>query len=117
MGYCGGKEAYPTYEAIKDHTEAVQVEFDPEKIQYEDVIRRVLDEAPREPAYSTQYRSAIFYHDDEQKRILERKVADMGAAAQYVAVEPYHVMYRAEEYHQQYLSKYGGGYTGGYGMM
>ncbi|KAH8099016.1 peptide-methionine (S)-S-oxide reductase [Aureococcus anophagefferens] len=117
VGYCGGKEAYPTYEAIKDHTEAVQVEFDPEKIKYEDVIRRVLDEAPREPAYSTQYRSAIFYHDDEQKRILERKVADMGAAAQYVAVEPYHVMYRAEEYHQQYLSKYGGGYTGGYGLM
>ena len=95
----------------------VNLEFDPEKIKYEDVIRRVLDEAPREPAYSTQYRSAIFYHDDEQKRILERKVADMGAAAQYVAVEPYHVMYRAEEYHQQYLSKYGGGYTGGYGLM
>ena len=44
MGYCGGKEAYPTYEAIKDHTEAVQVEFDPEKIKYEDVIRRVLDD-------------------------------------------------------------------------
>ena len=39
------------------------------------------------------------------------------SGAQYVAVEPYHVMYRAEEYHQQYLSKYGGGYTGGYGLM
>ncbi|KAH8045855.1 UDP-galactopyranose mutase [Aureococcus anophagefferens] len=76
VGYCGGKEAYPTYEAIKDHTEAVQVEFDPEKIKYEDVIRRVLDEAPRSRVFD-EYRSAIFYHDDEQKRILERKVADM----------------------------------------
>ena len=110
VGYCGGRAAWPTYEDIKDSTEAVQVEFDPAKISYEAVLGQLLDDPPREPPYSTQYRAAIWYHSDDQKRRVERKLASMGSAAAYIALEPYRVMYRAEDYHQMYLTKYGGGF-------
>ena len=108
MGYTGGKSPWPTYDDISDHTEAVQVEYDPSIISFEDVLKPIRD-VPLEPAYSTQYRSAIFYHDADQKATAERVVAGLGAE-KFIAVEPYEVMYRAEDYHQDYVKKCQGYY-------
>ena len=61
---------------------------------------------PSDPRWSgTQYRSAIFYQNEEQKKLAETLVEGMGALGKYIAVEPASDFYRGEEYHQNYLDK------------
>lgn len=109
-GYTGGKTENPTYEqvctGITGHAEAIQIEFDPEVINYETILKVFF--ATHDPTtlnqqgndIGTQYRSAIFYHSDEQRQLAEKAIKGVrGAVTQVV---PYTIFYSAEIDHQQY---------------
>jgi len=125
VGYCGGTTPNPTYEQVcsgtTNHAESLRIEFDPAKISYDQLLRhffRMHDptQLNRQGAdFGTQYRSVIFYQDDEQRVIAEKIIAELSANMIYqkpivtelVAAMPF---YPAEEYHQDYLLKNPGGY-------
>jgi peptide-methionine (S)-S-oxide reductase len=122
VGYAGGHTENPTYKEVctdrTGHAEVVQVEHDPAKVSYGqllDVFWSAHDPTQvnrQGPDYGTQYRTVIFYHDDEQKAEAEASKQRLDAsgrfprpiATQIVAAGPFH---RAEEYHQRYLEKRG----------
>jgi len=111
VGYSGGKELNPTYRRIKDHTESVLIEFDPNVLSFEDVLIEWSRMHSPTRKTSTQYRSAVFYLDEDQKESAEEIVAGMRAAAGgniQCDVEKATRFYRAEEYHQDFLSQRGG---------
>ena len=126
VGYSGGKIDSPNYNIVKTgasgHAESIQVEFDPKKISYEDLLLfffKIHDPTTLNQQgndIGTQYRSVIFYHDDEQRKIAQQvkeRVDNSGAWKKPVvtAIEPYKKFYSAETYHQDYLQKNPGGYT------
>ena len=122
VGYMGGKLADPTYEDVctdaTGHAEVVDVEFDPAKITYEqllDVFWNNHDPTQlnrQGPDVGKQYRSAVFYHTPEQKAAAEASKAAREASGRFrrpvvteiTAAEPF---WRAEDYHQRYLQKRG----------
>lgn len=110
VGYTGGVEAFPTYSAIKDSTEAVLIEFDPSAISYEKILDFwAQSHSPFFPQ-KCQYRSAIWYRNEEQKAAAECVIANLqnkrGEGKKvYADVEPIGPFYRAEEYHQDFLNK------------
>jgi peptide methionine sulfoxide reductase msrA/msrB len=119
-GYTGGKKENPTYEEVcsgrTGHLEAVQVYYDPGKITYGqllDIFWRHIDPTDEGGQFvdrGSQYRSAVFYHDEEQKRLAEASRADLarsGKFAKPVATEilPLTTFYEAEDYHQDYCKK------------
>jgi len=116
-GYSGGKRPNPTYEQVcsgaTGHAEVVQVTFDPAEVSYRDLLNvffTVHDPTTlnRQGAdVGTQYRSVIFYHDDEQKRIAEEVMKDMEAQKVWndplvTQIVPLEAFYPAEAYHQDY---------------
>ena len=125
-GYTGGTTPNATYEDVHTgrtgHAESVRIVFDPDKLSYEDLLGwffRMHD--PTTPNrqgndVGTQYRSAIFYENDEQKRIAEKVKASVDASGKWkrpitteiVAATEF---WPAEDYHQNYLQKHPGGYT------
>jgi peptide-methionine (S)-S-oxide reductase len=124
VGYCGGTMLNPTYEDVctdqTGHAEVVQVEYDPERVDYEtllEVFWKSHDPTTlnrQGPDFGSQYRSVIFYHDDEQKAAALASKEQMQASGRYsrpivTEVRPAARFYRAEEYHQQYLEKHGEG--------
>ena len=126
VGYTGGKTSEPKYEFVKTgttgHAEAVQIKFDPAKISYEEVLGyffRLHDPTQlnrQENDIGTQYRSAIFYHSDEQRKSalrVKEKVDTSGKWKNKVVTEivPFDKWYAAEGYHQDYLQKNPNGYT------
>ena len=119
-GYTGGDEPNPTYKQVSaggtGHTEAVQVHYDPDKITYKellDVFWRHVDPTDAGGQFvdrGSQYRPAIFYHDEEQKRIAEESKLELeksGRFAKPIATEivPLGEFYIAEEYHQDYYNR------------
>lgn len=106
VGYAGGTTPHPTYQRMGDHTESVEIEFDPARISYEDLLEEFWSahDATR-PAYSVQYRSVIFYRGEEQRhsamRSRERYEREHGRAVE-TALEPAGTFTRAEDYHQKY---------------
>jgi peptide-methionine (S)-S-oxide reductase len=117
-GYAGGHVEDPSYEAVcreeTGHAEAVQVEFDPETISYRDLLEvffTIHDPTSlnrQGPDIGTQYRSAVFYHDAEQRETLEAVIEDLEPLYDddiVTEVEPLDEFYRAEEYHQDYFEK------------
>jgi peptide-methionine (S)-S-oxide reductase len=119
-GYTGGTVDDPTYEQVctgtTGHAEAVEVTFDPDVVSFEDLLGvffTVHDPTTlnRQGAdIGTQYRSAIFYNSDEQKRIAEEKIAELNSAGLWPSpivteVAPLKIFYPAEEYHQRYFEK------------
>lgn len=126
VGYTGGQTPNPRYETVKTgttgHAEAIQVEFDPAKISYEEILRFFFTMHDPTTAnrqgndIGSQYRSAIFFHDEEQKKIAEQVKAAVdksGAWKKPVVTEivPATEFYSAEDYHQDYLQKHPSGYT------
>ena len=120
VGYSGGSVENPTYEQVctgrTGHAEVVQVEYDPDAVSYEellDVFWKNHDptQVDRQgPDVGSQYRSAIFYMDDEQRRIAEAaRERAQGSYKRPIATEitPAGNFYRAEEYHQRYFEKKG----------
>jgi len=119
-GYTGGRKENPTYEEVSSgrtgHLEAVQVHYDPEKVTYElllEVFWRHIDPTDAGGQFvdrGSQYRSAVFYHDEEQKRLAEASreaLARSGKFTRPIATEilPLGRFYEAEDYHQDYYRK------------
>lgn len=113
VGYAGGDEPFPTYNSIKDHTEATIIQFDPTVITYEQLLAQFFHEHNAHvPGYSRQYRSMVLYRSEEQRTAAETAIADREAskgAKVHTALEPCGEVYRAEEYHQKYIQKHSGG--------
>ena len=123
VGYEGGTMDQPSYKDVctdrTGHAEVVEVEFDPSQVSYEDLLDaffRLHDPTQlnrQGPDWGTQYRSAIFYHSEEQKAQAEAKIAALTAEGRFAPkrivtrVEPAQTFWRAEEYHQRYLEKRG----------
>jgi len=108
VGYTGGKRENPTYQNMKDTTEAFMVEFDPSIISYEKILDEWADQhAPYYPS-KCQYRSAIFYCSEEQRHAGLKKIEELGNGGTRkvcVDLEPVSTFYRGEEYHQDFLQK------------
>lgn len=117
-GYTGGDVKNPTYQQVcggaTGHAEVVQVTFDPATISFRDILQIFF--ATHDPTtlnrqgadVGTQYRSAIFYHTPEQKRIAEELIAELNAAKIWprpivTEVAPLEQFYGAEDYHQGYF--------------
>ncbi len=123
-GYSGGALPYPTYGEMvtgkTGHAEVVLVYYDPGEIKFETLLRhffRIHDPASLNKQgndVGTQYRSAVFYHSAEQRRAIDRQIKKMVESGKYrkvvTDVSPFKVFYKAEEYHQGYLTKNPGGY-------
>jgi peptide-methionine (S)-S-oxide reductase len=118
-GYCGGHVDDPGYREVcsgsTGHAEAVQVTYDPEEISYEDLLEvffTIHDPTTKDrqgPDMGSQYRSAVFYHDDEQRAAVEEYVDHLEASGEYsgivTEISPLETFYRAEEKHQDYFEK------------
>jgi peptide-methionine (S)-S-oxide reductase len=122
VGYIGGMTTSPSYKEVctgrTGHAEAVQVDFDPAKVSYLELLATFWKShdpttANRQgPDLGTQYRSAIFFHDAEQEkdaRDSKTLLADQGVFKRPIVTEivPATQFYRAEDYHQQYFEKQG----------
>jgi len=102
VGYTGGAKADPTYRALGDHTEAFQVEYDPAVISYRDLLERFWSaHDPCRASGSTQYKAAVWCHDEAQ---LEAAVETARAIPGDVQTEVLRAgtFYPAEDYHQKY---------------
>ena len=119
-GYTGGFKENPTYDEVSSgstgHREAIQITFDPSKISYSELLEvfwREID--PTDPGgqfvdRGQQYKTAIFYHSDEQKTMAEQSKAALGASGRYdkplvTEIIKASAFYSAEEYHQDYYEK------------
>ena len=122
VGYTGGTTTHPTYEQVCAHTtghaEAVRLEYDPEQISYEQLLQAFFamhDPTTPDrqgPDVGSQYRSAVFFHSPEQERAARDGVARLEADGRYNAPIVTEIVsapefWRAEKYHQRYLSKRG----------
>jgi methionine-S-sulfoxide reductase len=111
VGYSGSQNPEmnrnPTYQNIQDYSESIRVTFDPSKISYQELLTMYFSfSTPADPRFAgTQYRSAIFYHTEEQKKLAEAAVEARGRVGGWVSIEPASNFYRAEEYHQKYIDK------------
>ncbi len=119
-GYTGGHQSHPTYHQVcsggTGHAEAVQVYYDPEQVTYPvllDRFWRMIDPTDAGGQFvdrGSQYRTAIFYHDEDQKRLAEQSLEALKHSSHLVkpvatAIVPLTVFYPAEEYHQDYYKK------------
>ncbi len=120
VGYMGGTLENPSYEAVctdrTGHAEVVQVDFDPDEVTYEELVDKFFElhdptQLNRQgPDVGTQYRSVIFFHDDEQRRLAEETKREAQARHPRPVVTeivPAERFWPAEDYHQQYLEKRG----------
>lgn len=118
-GYSGGKVKNPTYKEVcsglTGHAEVIQLTYDPSEITYDELLEifwKTHDPTTlnRQGAdVGTQYRSVVYYHDDEQKRLTESykaKLDEAGAFSNPIVTEisPFTVFYKAEDYHQNYYN-------------
>jgi peptide methionine sulfoxide reductase msrA/msrB len=119
-GFSGGHLAHPTYKQVSGgttgHLESVQVYYDPDEIDYAALLQafwRMIDPTDGGGQFvdrGNQYRSAIFYHDDRQKALAEKSLADLAESARYSApiateIRKFENFYPAEAYHQDYYKK------------
>ena len=106
MGYAGGASEYPTYHNLGDHTETIQIDYDPNQISYEKLLEVFWESHnPARRPWSRQYKAAVFYHNDEQKRLaLESKdrVAARTKKKIHTEIIPFSKFYLGEAYHQKY---------------
>jgi peptide methionine sulfoxide reductase msrA/msrB len=119
-GYTGGNEENPSYEQVSSgrtgHVEAIQIYYDPTKIAYEELLDTFwkqidpTDSGGQFVDRGSQYRSAIFYHDEEQKRLAEKSKEDLNRSGKFnkpivTAIVKFKKFYEAEDYHQDYSKK------------
>ena len=109
MGYAGGTTAAPTYRNIGDHTETLQVDYDPTVVSYAallDVFWK--SHQPDRRSWSRQYMSAIFTHDAEQQRLAEKSMEETArrlGKTLHTRILQFTGFTRAEDYHQKYYLK------------
>ncbi|MEU4089803.1 peptide-methionine (S)-S-oxide reductase MsrA [Streptomyces aureus] len=122
VGYSGGDVPNATYRNHGTHAEAIEITFDPEKTDYRTILEYFFQ--IHDPSTANRqgndiglsYRSAIFYVDDEQKRVAEDTIADVDASGLWpgkvvTEVAPAGAFWEAEPEHQDYLQRYPDGYT------
>ena len=122
VGYAGGDTPNATYRNHGTHAEAIEILFDPDRISYRDLLEFFFQ--IHDPTTSnrqgndvgTSYRSAIYYLDDEQRRIAQDTIADVDASGLWpgkavTEVAPAGPFWEAEPEHQDYLERYPNGYT------
>jgi peptide-methionine (S)-S-oxide reductase len=120
VGYSGGSHPDPSYEDVcsgtTGHAEAVEVEFDPQQVSYEELLSRFWQSHDptqlnrQGPDVGTQYRSAIFFHGPEQEAaaLLSKREAQERTKGEIMTeIVPAGEFHRAEEYHQRYFEKQG----------
>ena len=119
-GYAGGHVEDPSYEAVcsgrTGHAEVVQVAYDPDVVSYRELLEvffAVHDPTTEDregPDVGSQYRSAVYYHDEDQREAVEDYVDELESGGVYddpivTEVAPLETFYEAEEYHQDYFEK------------
>jgi peptide-methionine (S)-S-oxide reductase len=119
-GYAGGRMPDPTYQQVctgsTGHAEVVQITFDPKEVSFREILQvffTIHDPTTlnRQGAdVGTQYRSAIFYHSEEQRAIAQQLIGELNAAHLWPApivteVAPLTAFYPAEDYHQEYFAR------------
>ncbi len=122
VGYTGGRNNTPTYQNHPGHAEALEITYNPDEISYQ----RILDyffQVHNPTTFNrqgndrgTSYRSAIFYRDEEEKRVAEDMIEIVNNSGRWsdpvvTTLEPFTQFWPAENYHQDYLVKNPGGYT------
>ena len=122
VGYEGGSTDNPSYQDVctgqTGHAEVVEVDYDPEKISYDELLEvfwNIHDPTTlnrQGPDIGTQYRSAIFFHNEDQKKKAELSKSSKQSKGTYpdgivTEITPHETFYRAEEYHQRYFEKMG----------
>ena len=120
-GYSGGNVENPSYEQVSTgrtgHAETVQITYDPDVISYKDILKMFFSTHDpttlnrQGPDVGTQYRSVIFYHNDEQKAIAEQVMKELTEEGIFDApivtqLEPYKAFYEAEDYHKDYFKRH-----------
>jgi len=125
VGYTGGHTENPTYREVcsgeTGHAEAVRVTYDTNVVSYEELLEVFWDchnpttRNRQGPDVGEQYRSVIFYHNAEQEEAARKAKKELDESDEYdspivTAIRPAEEFYRAEEYHQQYMEKQGGGW-------
>ena len=118
VGYCGGNSSITTYKEVcsgtTNHAEVVKLKFDPKQITYEEILNKFFNlKNPttlnsQGPDFGTQYRSEIFYNDDNQKKIAKKVFEEFNkklSGKVVTKISPTTNYCRAEEYHQKYLEK------------
>ena len=112
-GYAGGTAANPTYRNHADHAESVEVFYNPEKVDFKTLVdvyfasQNIEQENGQGPDIGSSYRSIIFYQNDDQKQIIDNKIAELRKEGYDVAaiVQPFQKFYKAEDYHQDYAER------------
>ena len=121
-GYTGGTNEHPTYEDHPGHAEALEITYDPAQVSFKELLDfffqihnpTTLNRQGND--VGTSYRSAIFYQDEEEKRVAEEMIGIVNASGRWkdpvvTTLEPFARFTPAEAYHQDYLQKHPGGYT------
>ena len=120
-GYTGGTMPSPSYQDVctdrTGHAEAVQVEYDPEQVSYDELLKVFWENHNpttlnrQGPDIGTQYRSAVFYHDAEQEKTAKESMKNLQESMPenkvVTEITPAKEFFKAEEYHQRYFEKQG----------
>ncbi|MDQ4016582.1 MAG: peptide-methionine (S)-S-oxide reductase MsrA [Thermoproteota archaeon] len=124
VGYTGGRWENPTYNDVcadlTGHAEAIQLQYDPQEVSYEDLlevfwsIHNPTTKNRQGFDYGIQYRSVIFYHTPDQELSARRSIEELEKSGRFrnrivTEIVPAATFYKAEEYHQKYYEKKGGG--------
>jgi peptide-methionine (S)-S-oxide reductase len=124
VGYTGGRGANPTYRDVctdlTGHAEAIQLQYDPQEVTYEELLKlfwsihNPTTKNRQGPDVGSQYRSVIFYHTPEQELSARRSVEELEKSGRFrnrivTEIVSATTFYKAEEYHQKYYQKTGGG--------
>jgi methionine-S-sulfoxide reductase len=106
VGYAGGSKDNPTYRSLGDHSETIQIDYDPSQITYEELLEVFWNNHnPTARSFSRQYAAIVFTHDEEQRRLAEemkgREAEERGRTI-HTEIADYTGFWRAEDYHQKY---------------
>ena len=106
MGYAGGTDTDPDYHALGNHSETIEIEYDPDQISYAELLDIFwAGHSPTVPSYSRQYMSIIFYHNEEQRQLAMKtrdQQQEQRGSEIYTEILPAGDFYLAEGYHQKH---------------
>ncbi|MDQ3023898.1 MAG: peptide-methionine (S)-S-oxide reductase [bacterium] len=121
VGYSGGDKKNPTYYSLGDHTESIEIDYDPNKVSYTQLLELFWNmHNPVRPSYSQQYKSAVYFHDAEQEqaaREVKARIEKSLSAKLTTELLPLKKFYLAEDYHQKYYMRQYGSFSTAYEML
>ena len=109
VGYAGGTKKNPTYYSLGNHSETIEIEFDPTKISYKQLLDIFWEShMPTSPSYSPQYASFVFVHNEDQQKLAhesKKQIEEKKGQKVYTEIVAAGTFYPAESYHQKYYMK------------